>query len=215
MITDKSLLFPLMGLTYNENDFLRLDLSIHNDQLPVFEGVEDMTAYISHSLVVADKKLAYGGYLEHRNLYQSDLFLSNGPVRDIHLGVDVWGSEMTPLYCPYNGVVCGLAYNDQELDYGYTLILRHSWDGTEFHTLYGHLSHHIMDLWNVGDDVQTGVELGFLGKPSENGGWSPHVHFQVMMDMGRNRSDYPGVCAREDLEYYRSNCPDPIGLVFV
>jgi len=48
-----------------------------------------------------------------------------------------------------------------------------------------------------------------LGKPDENGGWPPHLHFQLIRDMQGFVGDYPGVCAKQDLTFYANNCPDP------
>jgi len=200
---------PIMGLKYSKEDYLLLDLSVENAELPLFDSPDMMTDYIKSNLTAADKKLAYGGYLEKRNLYQSDLFLSQGPIRDIHLGVDVWCDALTPIYCPYEGQVYSIAYNGNALDYGYTLIIQHS----DFYTLYGHLSHHINDMWKIGQSVQQSKIIAYTGEPHENGGWSPHIHFQVMKDMNNNIGDYPGVCAEADLAYYSDNCPDPIDMV--
>lgn len=202
-------LYPLMGTEYSPDDFMLLDLNVSNPQLPAFRSIDHMTDYIKDRLTGQSKKLAYGGYLERRNLYKSDLFEDNGPVRDIHLGVDVWCDAMTPLYLPSEGFIYGMAYNGNQLDYGYTLIVRHE----NCYSLYGHLSHHITGMWEVGQSVGRGDLIAYVGEPHENGGWSPHVHFQLMIDVEDNVSDYPGVCAAETIEYYQKNCPDPISWI--
>lgn len=49
-------------------------------------------------------------------------------------------------------------------------------------------------------------EVGF---PKVNGGYAPHLHFQIIDDLQGNSGDYPGVVAKEDLDLYLQNCPDP------
>jgi hypothetical protein len=43
----------------------------------------------------------------------------------------------------------------------------------------------------------------------ENGHWPPHLHFQLIIDMGKAKGDYPGVCKYSEREKYLDNCPDP------
>jgi hypothetical protein len=43
----------------------------------------------------------------------------------------------------------------------------------------------------------------------KNGDWPPHLHFQLIWDLGGKWGDYPGVAAERDLEFYKENCPDP------
>ncbi len=53
------------------------------------------------------------------------------------------------------------------------------------------------------------TELGQLGDRTENGGWPPHVHFQVMLEIGDAAGDYPGVCRRSESARWLAVCPDP------
>ena len=61
----------------------------------------------------------------------------------------------------------------------------------------------------VGAAIAAGQLLCHLGKPAENGGWPPHVHFQLIRDMQGWQGDYPGVCSQQDVGFYAKNCPDP------
>jgi murein DD-endopeptidase MepM/ murein hydrolase activator NlpD len=60
-----------------------------------------------------------------------------------------------------------------------------------------------------GDNVKKGDVIAEFGIPIENGHWPPHLHFQIIIDMGDYRGDYPGVCAFSEREKYLQNCPDP------
>jgi 4-aminobutyrate aminotransferase-like enzyme len=43
----------------------------------------------------------------------------------------------------------------------------------------------------------------------ENGNWSPHLHFQVMLDTLGCKGDFPGVAFPRWREVWKSLCPDP------
>lgn len=48
-----------------------------------------------------------------------------------------------------------------------------------FYTLYGHLSMGVLSELSVGDCITAGQRVAKIGAPPVNGGWAPHVHFQV------------------------------------
>ena len=54
-----------------------------------------------------------------------------------------------------------------------------------------------------------GETIGHFGAANENGNWPPHLHFQIILNMGNYNGDYPGVCKRSEREEYLQNCPDP------
>ncbi|MFT7385366.1 MAG: hypothetical protein ACI82E_000115 [Nonlabens sp.] len=56
--------------------------------------------------------------------------------------------------------------------------------------------------------------IASLGKPEENGGYSPHLHFQIMTDMKTYKGDFPGVAATEELEDYKKIILDPNPFIF-
>ena len=45
------------------------------------------------------------------------------------------------------------------------------------------------------------------------GGYAPHLHFQVIKEIGDNFGDFPGVCSKHEMEYYKQICPDPSFLI--
>ncbi len=61
--------------------------------------------------------------------------------RTIHIGLDLFADAGTPVFAPLAGTIHAFSDNAQPQDYGPVIILRHETDdGTEFFTLYGHLS---------------------------------------------------------------------------
>ncbi len=207
-------IFPLMGMGYSTSDFASVDLSRdHLDDLDI-NGMKDLSDYLEACRKNTSCPLLIGGYLERRSLYQSDLFQSGKqPDRNIHLGVDIWCVAGTPIYAPLPGVIHSFANNDNDLDYGYTLIVQHATDNLEFYALYGHLSSQYFNLWKKDMHVMKGEKIATVGDMHENGGWVSHLHFQIILDLEQKNGDYPGVCSQDQLAFYRTNCPDPDGFI--
>jgi peptidoglycan LD-endopeptidase LytH len=154
-----------------------------------------------------------GGYNEHRTVYsRSRVFDAPTPgeePRRLHLGVDIWGKPYTPVMAPLDGLVHSFGDNEGFGNYGCTIILTHRLDGFSFHTLYGHLSRNSLKNLQEGVPVEKGDVFAEFGIPVENGQWPPHLHMQVILDLGDWKGDYPGVCKFSEKEKYLLNCPDP------
>jgi len=152
-----------------------------------------------------------GGYAEKRNLYLSSPLFNehNKEPRDIHLGIDIWAPEGTAVYAPVGGTIHSFGNNNLPGDYGPTIIIEHQFDANNFFSLYGHLR--LKDLGRIreGQFVSRGEIIGYIGKKEENGGWPPHLHFQLIIDMKELRGDYPGVCTDSEKENWLENSPDP------
>jgi murein DD-endopeptidase MepM/ murein hydrolase activator NlpD len=195
-----------------EDRLLGLDLSFDNKLLTpeIFEDLNLFGAFIQKAMAAENFKFAIGGYNEHRPIYsRSTVFDDIGfEPRRLHLGIDIWGEVGTPIFAPFDGTVHSLGYHPQAGDYGATLLLAHQLEGVEFFTLYGHLSKADLNK-EVGTFIEKGNEIAHFGAPEENGFWPPHLHFQVIGDLGGSRGDYPGVCKLSERDEYLINCPDP------
>ncbi|MDX2362820.1 MAG: aminotransferase class III-fold pyridoxal phosphate-dependent enzyme [Crocinitomicaceae bacterium] len=159
-------------------------------------------------------KIIAGGYGEVRPFYSTRAYEKEGnngtEYRTTHLGVDFWVDPQTPIHALFAGKVISLFNNDNDKDYGPTLILEHTTnDGVPFWTLYGHLSKSSLDLLQVGQSISQGDLIAYVGGNSENGNWVPHLHFQIMLDLLGNQHDFPGVATPKDAEVWKSICPDP------
>ncbi len=198
---------------YKPAEFIELDLSVKNPELSAFNIAEPKQCqeYINTQLNKYKAQIGYGGYLEERNLYKSSPnFNKNGDgERNIHLGIDIWAPAGTEVLTPLDGVVHSYKDNSAAGDYGPTLILKHSSQGFVFYTLYGHLSQKSLAILTQSKKFKKGDSVATLGNSSENGNYAPHLHFQLILDPGDFLGDYPGVCSRSTLNYFRSNCPDP------
>lgn len=152
-----------------------------------------------------------GLYGENRTVYASDQFADKASTerRTVHLGVDVFAPAGTPVHAPFGGKVRHLTYNADPLDYGHTLILEH--DGSvPFYSLYGHLGASLLTLLQLGDTVSAGQTIAHLGDWHENGGWAPHLHFQIMASMlEQTEGNFYGVGHASLWDVWSQICPDP------
>ncbi len=185
-----------------------LDFSAKNTELnaSIFGSLPAFCDYVESKL---EGKIGYGGYLEHRIVYEAheNFATDAADFRNIHLGIDFWTTAGTPVFAPMDGEVHSFQINEGSGNYGPTIILYHP--AEKIYSLYGHLANDDLKHLKVGDTVAAGQLLCHLGNPSENGGWPPHLHFQLIRDMQGIEGDYPGVCSKRDVEFYASNCPDP------
>lgn len=195
------------------SEYTPIDLSVSNTDLSKInmENAGDFENYIENILQKNDAKVAYGGYNEKRNLYKSSLLFNNeeNEERNIHIGMDLWIKAGTPILASLDGIVHGFDFNAGKGNYGPTIILKHSVDTLTFYTLYGHLSIESIENLEIGTYFRKGQKIGTLGDSAVNGGYAPHLHFQIIKEIKDYLGDYPGVCSKKDLIYYLENCPDP------
>lgn len=205
---------PVIDSKFEVDQFCKLDLSINNVQLESIDltSSREMEQYINKLLEKNNKKVAWGGYLEQRAIYKrSGHFnqLDTATERNIHLGIDLWVEAGTNVLAVCDGEIHGFNDNNNFGDYGPTIILKHVTNDLVFYSLYGHLSRESLKRIQEGQKVSKGEVIGQLGYPEENGDYAPHLHFQLIKDIGGYNGDYPGVCAKKDLDYFKKNCPDP------
>ena len=147
-----------------------------------------------------------GKYNERRkNMYNTSLFSGD---RCIHMGIDIWNRAGQSVYSFNDGEVWYKADNNQPGDYGPTLVLRYELTEQPLFALYGHLSRVSLGGLSIGEKVQKAQKIASLGTEEENGGWVPHLHFQLSID-DPGRADMPGVVSEADREEALKRYPDP------
>lgn len=189
-----------------------LDLSRSNQKLESINlnNEKSFSDFVFNSIYKADAAYGIGKYNEDRYIYRlSNVFTDSTDYRSIHLGLDLWYDAKLPVHVPLNGTVHSFKNNDEHGNYGPTIILEHELDGLSFFTLYGHLSRESLNGLEVGQPFSAGDVLAQLGTYAENVHWPPHLHFQIIENLQGNFGDYPGVCSKEEKEFYLKNCPDP------
>jgi peptidoglycan LD-endopeptidase LytH len=198
-------------ITAKKQDCTALNFTASNRDLTaeLLQDTDAFAEYVSTSIKRSQAKFGIGGYGEDRVLYQrSPLFDGSAENRTIHLGVDIWGPALTPIHAPLGGILHSTGYNNAFGDYGATIIMQHQIHENIFYTLYGHLSLKSITGMSVGRYVASGETFAEFGIPEENGHWPPHLHFQIIEDIGSYIGDYPGVSTKQDAAYYLGNCPD-------
>ena len=195
-------------------DYFPIVISSKNKELLKFD-ISSSKAWEKHINLFLEKnkaKIGFGGYLEKRNIYdRSDYFknVSENEKRNIHLGIDLWCKENTKVLAVLDGEIHSFKNNKNYGDYGPTIILKHQIKKEVFYTLYGHLSLKSIENIKIGDTVLQGNTIGYLGDSSVNGEYAPHLHFQIIRDLEDNFGDYPGVSSKENIAFYKNNCPNP------
>ncbi|MCB0473212.1 MAG: peptidoglycan DD-metalloendopeptidase family protein, partial [Flavobacteriaceae bacterium] len=150
---------PLRVLDKNLTAYIPVSLADDNKILKHFDTTSSKAwvAYISSYLKEENGEVAYGGYLEKRNLYKRSPHFNATAVRNMHLGMDLWCEAGTKVLAVLDGRVHSFQNNAVYGDYGPTVILKHAIDGIEFYSLYGHLSVESLDRLKPGQPVEQGA----------------------------------------------------------
>jgi murein DD-endopeptidase MepM/ murein hydrolase activator NlpD len=152
-----------------------------------------------------DQIWTIGRYDEIRGIYNQPMF---GGDRVVHLGIDIGGPVETPIHAFKDGKVFAVGINPDNGDYGPTLITEHNVNGRAIWVLHGHLSWTSIKHHNVGDKVKSGQEIAQIGGSEENGGWPPHLHFQLSYVPPKSH-DMRGVFTIDEAKKARLIHPDP------
>jgi murein DD-endopeptidase MepM/ murein hydrolase activator NlpD len=155
---------------------------------------------------IRQKEWGIGKYNEKRaNMYVAPQYNNE---RNIHMGIDIWAKAGEPVFSFYEGTVAYKQDNNQQGNYGPTIVLRYKIDGTVLYALYGHLSRASLQMLSFGEIVRKGQRIGELGQEEVNGGWIPHLHFQLSLE-DPGEADMPGVVSADDREQALQTYPDP------
>ena len=193
-----------------------LDLGMESKILGNFIDFEDQELFeykLNKIRKAHPNTILAGGYGEIRPVYQTASFIEKRnegkAYRSQHLGIDFWLASGTAIKTLWDGEIHLSTYIDVAKDYGGLIITKHQLKGATFYLLHGHLSKASVHHFSVGDKIQKGDIIGYLGNQKENGGWVPHLHFQVILDMMQEKENFPGVCAPDRFKVWKSICPDP------
>jgi len=196
-----------------------LDLGVGSADLGNYADIEDaekLHQRVAERLTQADgvRSVGIGRYDEVRPFYTTDAYEvhgNEGPEwRTVHIGLDIFMPPGNSVFAPLEGVIHSFKDNANDRDYGPTIILEHRvQDDLTFYTLYGHLTRTSLHGLAVGQKIGAGQAFCQIGPMPENGNWSPHLHFQVILDLLGWQGDFPGVAFPEKREIWKSLCPDP------
>ena len=194
-----------------------LDLSVGSTLLganPASADRHSLSRTIFEEMENRRVAIGVGRYNEARLLYTAPQYAGDPAAGDerrtIHLGLDLFVVPGTPICAPLQGTVHWLAENTAELDYGPLVILRHATaGGDEFFTLYGHLTRETLRELKPEQSIAKGEVFAHVGTQRENGGWPPHLHFQVILDLLDRGAEFPGVARASERAVWTSLSLDP------
>jgi hypothetical protein len=175
-------------------------------------GAAELGELINRTMMEAGTAFSFGRYAEPRDLYSNDDFAGGDSEesRTIHMGIDLFCIANTPVCSPLDATVEIVADNARELDYGPMVILRHPVEsGSDFFTLYGHLSMDTLERVSQGQEISAGEQIATIGTPPTNGNWPPHLHFQLINDLLDLGVDFPGVALKSQQDYWLGLSPSP------
>jgi murein DD-endopeptidase MepM/ murein hydrolase activator NlpD len=195
--------------------FVALDLSESNASLAGVDLADPVAfgRWVDREMAVHEAKVGIGRYAESRVIYRHSELFGGGEPRSVHLGIDLFVPSGTAVRVPLAGRIHSVGYNRARGDYGPTVIVEHEVDGVRFWTLYGHLAETSLTVHDPGDSVSAGATVGWIGAEDVNGGWPPHLHFQLITDIGSEQGDFPGVAAPSVAGDMLALCPDPTPLL--
>ncbi len=159
------------------------------------------------------------GYYNEPRLVYTDAAFRKGAYkasnrRTVHIGVDAFGPAGLEVHTPMAAKVAFAEYRAANLDYGGMVILSHQTPaGDTFYTLYGHLDPQSIAHLSLGQALEKGQVFAALGDLSGNGGWNPHLHFQLALTTSGMGDDWPGVADPDDLPLFNAICPNPAALL--
>lgn len=160
-----------------------------------------------------------GRYDEDRvGMYNADFFNSTDPEarRTIHMGLDLGAPAGTPVFSPVAAKLVGTDFLDREGDYGGTIVLEctapESANCPPLYMLFGHLAKESLRHIESVREIRAGHLLAWLGEPQENGGWNPHLHWQLSW-FRPVKIDLPGAVSGRYREKAKTVFPDPTELL--
>lgn len=178
-----------------------MDYPDNRDELYVFDFTKGYDAKFIRS-----KAWGIGKYNEKRSEMYLDSMFDNR--RNVHVGIDIWTQSGAPVFTFWDGKVAYIQNNDQPGDYGPTIVIKYELNDSFLYALYGHLSKESLGMVAIGERIKKGRQIATLGGQEVNGGWAPHLHFQLSVE-DPQEADMPGVVASENREEALQTYPDP------
>ncbi|MHA2356032.1 MAG: aminotransferase class III-fold pyridoxal phosphate-dependent enzyme [Candidatus Thorarchaeota archaeon] len=206
---------PIIEFDIQKAPFTIVDLSVGSFEIEntsVLVDIDRFSAIMSRGISDGGARYGIARYNEARLIYAGDQYRGPaGESRTVHIATDLILESGTQILAPLSGKVHSLKNNDLPLDNGPTVILEHTAGATglKFYTLYAHLTTDSLTDLIVGDEVRKGQKIANVGTYPSNGGWPPHLHFQLIVDMLGREGDFFGVAPASMREVWLSISPDP------
>lgn len=128
--------------------------------------------------------------------------------RTYHLGIDIFSKDLEPVLAPAAGHIVRTGREPGEHSYGNYLIFKPV--DTEHYLFLGHLGL----MRSPGSAEPAGRQIALLGDfaTNQNGGWSRHLHLQILTELPPDGETPIGYSTHEDLEANTERFPNPLKL---
>lgn len=162
----------------------------------------------------------YGGWMENRTKLLSDVKYLRKNKTFLHLGIDLSFDAGTMVFSIAEGPIVHIGTDSP---------LKGGWGGHVLQMIKFQGKPHLLIYCHLGfiqekDRLRTiskGDFLGLVGNKSENGGWGPHLHLQLVSDVDHvinwahfMDKEIDGYGKVKDISYWAKRCPDPTSLIF-
>lgn len=166
---------------------------------------ENRQAFNDRMLDFTNMRFLIGQYAEdRRSMLEGSEIASQG--RTLHLGIDIFTKQLEAVFSPCNGVIIRAEKEEGNHSFGNYVIIKPD-DTKNLYIFLGHLS---KEIPKVGA-VRKGQKIAIVGDYSnhENGGWSRHVHLQLLRNLPAKGYAPIGYYTKGDFEKKRKKFPDP------
>ena len=113
---------------------------------------------------------------------------------DLHVGIDIGAPVGEPIHSFDKGVVYSLGVNAEDGSYGPTIIVEYELEESQF-GLFAVTCRWNLSTWFTRYGCRRGPSYATVDDKSVNGGWEPHLHFQLSWEKPEG-NDIPGCSKR-------------------
>lgn len=185
--------------------FMQEQESLGNDPRDAFHR----QAFNDRVFARTNSRSLIGRYLEDRaDILRGSHIAAEG--RTYHLAIDVFSRTQEPVFAPCDGEIAISAKEPGLHNYGNYLILRPD-DKSLPCIFFGHLAD---NKARARQKVRSGEQIGQLGsfKDLENGGWSVHLHIQLLTELPEDGQAPIGYTTKDNMDINRQRFPDPMSI---
>lgn len=166
---------------------------------------ENRQEFNNRALAFLNARYLIGRYGEDRIALLADT-PAGKQGRTIHMALDIFAKDLEPVFAPASGVIVRSGYEEGFGEYGNYIILQPG--GADYYIFFGHLANNR----SATGSVKRGQLIGYLGDyaDNENGGWSRHLHLQILTTLPAKGTTPPGYSTKADLALNQKLFPDPL-----
>lgn len=201
IILDFSELTDVLPRDQNIEQYFKKSLASGvNPRLP-----ENRQRFNNTVLARTGSRYLIGGYGEDRIAMLADT-PAGKQGRTIHMAIDIFSKDIEPVYAPCDGEIIRSDYEEGFGEYGNYIFFKPN--ERDFYVFFGHLS---ADKIGTGS-VKKGQVIAQLGDytDNENGGWSRHLHLQIVTQLPLEGKTPDGYSTKEEFEANAKIYPDPM-----